>query len=474
MIYINDFLNNLNIAYSNVLATSDAERQKLHQDMACFYYNDYEEICRILKVETLNNPYSEETQANLRFRHIDMIRKTIKKLTAGVYHQRPVRKLVISEGTETTPEIADETFEEVLEDCKFHQAVKECYEAAQFFNVAFAMPVYDKEKNKLRIDVILPNDVVVHERDLDYLDFDAIAIRYSINKEINYFVWTEQEHFMRDGEKNKALEDNPGMKNPFAPVIPVSTLRIKKGWDFYGEPNWNLYNAQKELTINNTEMKLAEQKTMHQAWVAVNMELGANETIAPGKILQRINVRDDEATPTLESVTSNYDFTGMRENTDYILSQLAISEGLNASSVSAQVDDLSGVAKMVDNAELEEKRLDNLELLYNFEIDLMNKCRMVWNKYSNKKINEQGEFYLEFIEDPQTESVTDKAARREMEKKYGIANEIDFVLEDKELASREEALEHIQLRQRELTQLNATGDKLTPEENQNENDTQPE
>ncbi|MBK6878668.1 MAG: hypothetical protein IPG99_20090 [Ignavibacteria bacterium] len=145
----------------------------------------------------------------------------------------------------------------------------------------------------------------------------------------------------------------------------------------------------------------------------------------------------------MESVTSNYDFAGIREQTDYLLSQLAISEGMNASSVSQQVDDLSGIAKIVDNAELEEKRLDNLELLYQFEIDLLNKMRMVWNKYSPTKLNESGEFEVEFVEDSQTETVSDKTARREMEKKYGIANEIDFVIEDKELGSRDEALAHI-------------------------------
>jgi hypothetical protein len=127
---------------------------------------------------------------------------------------------------------------------------------------------------------------------------------------------------------------------------------------------------------------------------------------------------------------------------------------MNASSVSQQVDDLSGIAKIVDNAELEEKRLDNLELLYQFEIDLLNKIRMVWNKYSATKLNEAGEFEVEFVEDSQTETVADKTARREMEKKYGIANEIDFVIEDKELGSREEALAHIKQRQAELTELN--------------------
>jgi hypothetical protein len=185
-------------------------------------------------------------------------------------------------------------------------------------------------------------------------------------------------------------------------------------------------------------------------------------------ILQRNGVREDEAQPTLESVTSNYDFAGIREQTDYLLSQLAISEGMNASSVSTQVDDLSGIAKIVDNAELEEKRLDNLELLYQFEIDLLNKMRMVWNKYSATKLNETGEFEVEFVEDSQTETVSDKTVRREMEKKYGIANEIDFVIEDKELGSREEALAHIKQRQLEMQELNIQEDaeETNPEDTQ--------
>jgi len=478
MIYKNDFLEAMNITYTQRMARSEADRQRLHYEIACFYYNDYEEICKILKEETKNNPYSEDTLKTIRFRHIDMMRKVVKKLTAGVYHQRPIRKLVISEGTETTEEITDEALEEVLEQANFHTAVKDAYEAAQVFNTVFAMPVYDEQKKKLKIDVILPNEVSVHERESDYLDFDAIKIKKCIGGEVIQSVWTEEEHYRKEGGNIKAIPGNEEkkepLKNPFAPVIPVSVLRLRKGWDFYGEPNWNLYNAQKELTINNTEMKLAEQKIMHQAYVAVNMELKKDSVITPGVILQRNGVREDEAQPTLESVTSNYDFAGIREQTDYLLSQLAISEGMNASSVSQQVDDLSGIAKIVDNAELEEKRLDNLELLYQFEIDLLNKMRMVWNKYSPTKLNEAGEFEVEFVEDSQTETVSDKTARREMEKKYGIANEIDFVIEDKELGSREEALAHIKQRQAELTELNTTGNNLKPVENQNENEETPE
>jgi hypothetical protein len=93
---------------------------------------------------------------------------------------------------------------------------------------------------------------------------------------------------------------------------------------------------------------------------------------------------------------------------------------------------------------------------------------MVWNKYSATKLNETGEFEVEFVEDSQTETVSDKTVRREMEKKYGIANEIDFVIEDKELGSREEALAHIKQRQLEMQELNIQEDaeETNPEDTQ--------
>ena len=83
MIYKNDFLEAMNITYTQRMARSEADRQRLHYEIACFYYNDYEEICKILEKETKNNPYSEDTLKTIRFRHIDMMRKVVKKLTAG-------------------------------------------------------------------------------------------------------------------------------------------------------------------------------------------------------------------------------------------------------------------------------------------------------------------------------------------------------------------------------------------------------
>jgi hypothetical protein len=164
-------------------------------------------------------------------------------------------------------------------------------------------------------------------------------------------------------------------------------------------------------------------------------------------------VQEGQVLPSIESVTSNYDFQSIRENAEWTNKMLALSQGLSASSVSTEVDDLSGIAKMIDNQEMEESRQELKDILYDFEIDLMEKIRIVYNTYSPQKLNEAGQFFMAFVEDPASETIQDKVARREMEKAYGYKNEVDFAIEDMELNSREEAIELIKSRAEETAKL---------------------
>lgn len=442
----------LDFAFKQAMAKSDSNRQSLHQDMAAFYYNDYEEICRVLASETLDNPYSQETidRMNGRFAHIDHIRKIVKKITAGIYTQRPTRRLM-------NGETEDESFAELLEEMNFHDAVIEAFEAAAFFNIAFVNPVYNVVTNKFRLDVITPESVKVITEPDDYLAIKDIAIRKCYGEEIRYTVWTKDQHFVKDENGNTyQVGDNDEMINPFG-MIPVSVLRLRRGQDFYGEPNWNLYNFQKDFDIIKTDKKLAEQKIIHQAWLAVNMGLSKDEVISAGKLFNVEHKNADLPPPSLESVTSNYDFQSLRENAEWDYKNAVISQGISASNVSTDVDDLSGIAKMVDNQELEETRIEKMNKLYDFEIDLMNKIRTMANVYGYN-FREDAEIEMEFVPNPVSETVSDKTMRREMEKKYFISNEIDFVLQDLELNSREEAIEHIKTRQEEIKQLNIKED----------------
>lgn len=447
MLYTNTINEGLELSFKSAMAKSDIIRQSLHQDMAAFYFNDYEEICEVLKKDTLNNPYSTETLKTLQFRHVDQIEKILKRRAAGIYSQAPIRKLMTGEETE------DKNLIPLLDEINYSRKVKECFLAALFFNVAFIQPVYDTETGAMRLDVITPNDVAVKSKDSDYLQIEAIKIRKCYGKEIRYSVWTDSEHYYIEGENEYSYENNPDGVNPFG-VIPVSTLRIREGGDFYGEPNWNLYLFQKDFDVNLTEMKLAEQRTLHQVWLAVNCGLKTGDILTPGHLITVNDLQEGQPIPSLESVTSNYDFAGVRENTDWLNKIVALSQGLSSSSVSTKVDDLSGIAKSIDNQELHEGREEMKQILYDFEVDLLEKIRMVYNTYSGQKLNENGEFYVEFIKDPASETIQEKIQRREMERGYGYKNEIDFAIEDLELSSREEAAELLKRNAEEIKQLN--------------------
>ncbi|MBK7447843.1 MAG: hypothetical protein IPJ45_17835 [Ignavibacteria bacterium] len=116
------------------------------------------------------------------------------------------------------------------------------------------------------------------------------------------------------------------------------------------------------------------------------------------------------------------------------------SEGLSAQSGDVNVANESGVKRSMDEIELQEKRDDYKELLYNFEIELLNMIRLVHNTYMTPKLNDKAYFELTFSEEKGTETIQDKIARREMEKSIGYKNDVDFTMEDLEV-SEDEAIE---------------------------------
>ena len=81
MLLTGNIYEELNKAFVSVLKKSEASRLNIHQEFAAFYNNDYECISGYLREATLNNPFSEETLRTLCFRHVNVIRKIISRIT---------------------------------------------------------------------------------------------------------------------------------------------------------------------------------------------------------------------------------------------------------------------------------------------------------------------------------------------------------------------------------------------------------
>lgn len=466
-IYKNDFLENLEMSFKSYLQRSDSERQKIFQDFAVFYFNDYLGIVDYLKKETLNNPFSLETLRTLKFQHINILKKVLSRLTSGIYTPQPSRYLEIE--NKESYDIENDKLKILLNELKYNIKVKESFRRAKYFNTVLAMPVYDMQTKKMRLDIYNPNDISVKTKE-DFNEIEKIAIRKADKNGNCYLsVWTEYEHYITSGTKRIAPDGNPKMVNPFSPVIPISVLRMTEGIDFYGEPNWNLFLNQKYFDIRLTDFDRSELNTIYQMWFGVNTNFKETETFTPNSIKQVNNVHADDARPEIYSISANADYTGIRENIDWKIKTMMISEGLSSNSVNSEVIEQSGISKLIDELELQESKEEDKEILQDYETDLLNKIIMVNNYYRTEKVNDKANIIIEFPP-VVNETIEAKKTRREMEVTYGYKNSVDFAMEDLNL-TEEEAIERIKYvnEQNKILQVRDTEQNNNEDNSENEN-----
>jgi len=456
-----NFFTELMLGYQRMNAISEIERKAIHQSFAAFYNNDYLLINDILKRQTLNNPFSQATLDKISFQHLDVTSKIISRLTSGIYTNQPLRELLIGEKQ-------DENLQALLNQIRYNAKVKDAFKKAVYFNLVVVQPVWDAQVNKLRLDVITPDNFEVETKD-DFLQIERIKVcKARPDGTIYYSVWSETEHYIIDGENKIAPPNNDNGINPFG-KIPFVILRIEDGLDFYGEPNWNIFLHQKNFDIRYTDLNESELRTVMGIWHGINTKFDKNQSFAAGQLLQSYSTEGEPV--SLESITQNIDYVSVRENIDWKNKLVMMSEGLSSQSSDTEVSNESGVKRAMDEVELQEKRNDYKEILYNFEIELLEMIRLVNNKYSPTKLNDKGIFEVTFSEEKETENINDKIARRQMEKEIGYYDEIDFTMQDLEI-DYNDAVQVLQERKKRMSELglqenevNNPGDETNDENN---------
>lgn len=452
MLLRGNIFDELNRAFANTLFRSEAARLSLHEEFAAFYNNDYESICGYLREATLNNPFSAETLKDLRFRHVNIIKKIVNRITSGIFTKDPV--ITLKDETSSQGII-----DRILADCQFIKKAKDAFCKAVYFNTIDVHVVWVPETGKLRIDVLTPNNYVV-ETGNDYLQKTSIAIRKADSEgEIFWSYWSNSEHYLLKNGRKIPAEGNPEMVNPYAGTapaaspLPFAALRIGEGDDYFGEPNWNIFLHQKNLDIRLTDLNETELKTLHQIYFGINTNFTKDETFRAGDFKQINNVKEEDKTPAIQSITSAADYGSVRENIDWHNRLVLGSEGLNGSSASTELKAESGAAKTIDELELFEKREEYKSTLYHFMIELLDKIVMVWNCYNPaRKLPENPAFSIRFSDSKIFESLDDKIKRYNMAVKYGFKDAVDITMEELEL-SEQEAIEKLKMCKERIKQL---------------------
>ncbi|MCC6865756.1 MAG: hypothetical protein IT280_06300 [Ignavibacteria bacterium] len=434
----------LNKAFNSAIKKSEIYRLSLHNEFAAFYNNDYESICSYLREATFNNPFSETTLNNIRFRHVNIIRKIINRITSGIFTKDPVIKLKDANAAE------QDLFSEILTKAKFIQKVKEAFQKAVYYNTVEAHAVWDNEANKLRIDIITPNNYTV-ETGNDFLEKEKIAIRKADKfGEVYWSVWGKTEHYLVKGDNKIAPKNNKEMVNPYSSAgiyaLPFAVLRIDEGEDYFGEPNWNIFLHQKNLDIRLTDLNETELKTLHQIYLGINTNFSEGESFKAGDFKQINNVKADDKEPRIESVIADVDYISVRENIDWHNRLVLNSEGISGGTASTELKAESGAAKIIDELELLEKREEYKTLLYHFMQHLLQVIRVVWNYNNpNVQLNKNSLFETSFTEARIFETIDEKRKRYDMALAIGYKDRIDITAEELE-CSEAEAIELLRKR----------------------------
>lgn len=458
-------------AFQRVITKSHINRINTHKEFAAFYNNDYEEITAYLKRDTLNNPFSEETLRTLRFRHVNVIKKLINRITSGIMIKNPVVNLITAEqNTES-----DKLLTEILKQTRFFKKIKDAFRKAVYYNIVEAHVVWDSEKGVMRIDIITPNNFDVDTKS-DYLDKSEIVISKADEKGNLYLsYWSESEHYnIKGGVKEAPAADNTGMLNPYTEKakalkissLPFATLRMEDGIDYFGEPNWNIFLHQKNFDIRLTDLNESELKSIHQIMLGINTNFAKGETFKAGDLKQVNGVRKDETQPDIKPINSSVEYTSLRENIDWHNKIVMNSEGIDSNSASTDKNTpQSGTSKLIDQAETFEIREESKEVLYDFIINLLHVMRMVWNTYNpGKALSEKDLFDCIFVESNMFKSTADKEKEYDMFIKYKFMDEVDICMKELEI-SEQEAIEMIKKKMDRRKEIGLVNETVPPVDN---------
>lgn len=423
--------------WQKVEVNSESKRISDYSDLRIFFENDRDDIIDYLKRILVYEKglYSEQTWNKMVIRHRDNIQKPLNRMTTGIYENPPLRE--IYSAVDVLDEPNTEFLSEILEDCKYNQKVKDVFRKGCYYNCLEVWVQWDDVNKKIVLEVIIPDTYSVQTKDTDYTKKEKIWIqRYnSSSNYIDYVVYSDTEHYLINSSGEIAPPpDNPKMVNPYG-KIPVIKFQIKEGSDYFGEPNWDLFDTQVSLDIKRTNNFYTEMFQTFSVGVATNLNLPNDASVSPGMLIRCDNVSKDSVQPSLTFSNPTVDWQALNDNIDFEVKDSLRSQGINAASSSLDQTVQSGASKEMDEIELIELRETHKEILYNFEKELIETILMVYNYHNGSNIG--GMVEVTFSEEKTNEAIKDKVMRREFELKNGLKTPVDYIAEDLEVTKQE-------------------------------------
>lgn len=302
---------------------------------------------------------------------------------------------------------------------------------------------------KLDLDILTPNYIDVATGDSPE-DVHSVLITHSPESgranEIEYSLWTADE-YQRLNYLGATIETEP---NPYG-VLPFLFVWSEPPTDAFWLPGANdLISVQD--AINDRLVQLCYTMAFQSFGMGyVKGAVAPNHPTESGPGSMMFLPENGE----VGFASPNAPIDETVNAIEFLMKQAAVTNGLSASSLSSEPSEESGIAKLVGNAELEERRRDDIALFARYEHQLFDLIRIVWNYHNTERqISESAEFAVNFYDPTPTVSGYEQAREWDLLMDKGLISPVDIMLErDPDLSNREEAKERLREIQAEIKEF---------------------
>jgi len=399
----------------------DSQNRKNDVVQRLSYYTDQQEDYII---EALKKHHADYTAFTPVF--FNVVRKIVNSLSM-VYLQ-DCQRLIL--GTEQDKVI----FNEIVESSNLNLKMKTASRYCQLLKTIILRPVW--RQGKLDLDIITGDILDVSCGDSPEILESVLVTHYPINgqfKEIEYSLWSATNYTRLDYKGNPIhSEPNPYEVVPFVPVwasYPTSGSFWVSGGD-------DLISVQSTINQKLTDLMLVLEYQGFGVPVQKGMPSGGSRTqIGPNVAIE---IENPEGSFTFEK--TNAPIQGILNSIDFLVKNLAVSNGLSVESISTKPSQNSGVARLAGNRELQELRKDQISLFGRYERQLFNMFRIVWNAHNpDRKISDNAVIKLDFFDPTPVMSPDKQAELWEKELEMGTISRTDILMLKNPDLSKEDA-----------------------------------
>lgn len=414
---------------------TEMARINLFQDVAAFYYQEKEEMERVLRSYWQDRPFSKETLDNMLFTHEDVIEKVINRKTAGIFTSQPAVRLVDDKGA--VQEEETKQLNKRLDECGFWTSIKDAFNKVIYFNTVLVQTIY--RENTVQFDTITGEEAAVNSK-LDYYTIKDLKLaRVDENGYFYFAYWSDTEHFLVDiTGKSYPVQNNPDKVNPYH-KLPFSILRRKRGRSFWADPNWALFYYQLSSTMGLSSEERASFFYKFPILWGINTGLADGEVLRPGDYYDFEQKDPNMPEPKINTLDFSVNWKELSDRHKDRRETIMTNQGIPPSTSSAHIRAMSGLAKTIDQLELEEGRIDYKALLKDLVEDVVRNFIMVNNYHmpTKDKVNDKLTVDAQFPEEPMHQSMQDIQLRWEMDIQFGAKTVLDYIADRLEISIEE-------------------------------------